>query len=62
MDAVKFFEAKRRICNSRDCNNCFLNVKTEDGSYNCGDLMLNDIEGLVRYVEAWAEANPVEED
>ena len=54
MDAVEFFEVKKRMCLGADCENCVL-------TNNCVDIMEenHDYKTEVELVEKWAEENPV---
>ena len=61
MDAIKYFEIKKRMtegCKSSSCKTCPLSVQDNNVDQFCTDLELEYPEKVVEIVEKWAEEHP----
>lgn len=68
MDAIKYFEEKKRmmnslgrkngICSGVNCNDCPFNLCTDKKGMLCGEIEFEYPEEAVAIVEKWAEEHP----
>ena len=58
MDAVKFFEAKKRICKNVQCTSCPLRYGHNGTDYPCYKFIEEYPKAAVEIVEEWASKHP----
>ena len=68
MDAVKYFEEKRRMLNSLgrtkwgcygvECSNCPLYFNNSGIEVNCGELEMSYPERAIEIIEKWSQEHP----
>lgn len=62
MDAVKYFETKKRMtngCKSSSCKTCPLSTQNNNLNQFCTDFEMEYTKEAVEIVEKWAKDNPV---
>lgn len=62
MDAIKYFESKKRMtngCKSSSCKTCPLSTKNNNVNQCCTDFEMEYPKEAVEIVEKWAEEHPL---